>query len=198
MPFRIRVSAVVLIALSGSPALAQSFEVGVHVAPSQWSEFEESDLGLGGRLTWNPSTLVGVDADLTWYRTDFPKPVPFSRSRFEGLFGVTVGPRIGRLRPFAKFAGGFLDVGATPGGFACIAIFPPPLACALAGGATLPAVATSVGADLSTSARTFVRADGGYRFLKYPGPAFDSRVQRQDAGWWGGAWRFTLGAGWRF
>ncbi len=85
--------AVLLFLASTSLARAQSFEVGGHFAASQWSEFDGTDLGFGGRLTWKPSSMIGVDADLTWYPSDYPDRIAFSRSRFEGLFGVTVGPR---------------------------------------------------------------------------------------------------------
>ena len=103
--------------------------------------------------------MVGVDADVTWYPSDFPDRIAFSRSRVEGLFGVTVGPRMNRVRPFAKAAAGFLKVGATPGAFACIAIFPPPLDCALAGGDTLPAYEIGGGVEIDATSRTFIRAD---------------------------------------
>ena len=72
--------------LRRSCRVAQSFEASVHFASSQWSEFDGNDLGLGGRLTWKPSSMIGVDADLTWYPSDFLRTAsPFSGSRFEGL-----------------------------------------------------------------------------------------------------------------
>ena len=58
--------------LCSNLAAAQSFEGGIHLAASQWSEFDGTDFGLGGRLTWKPTSLIGVDADLTWYPVDFP------------------------------------------------------------------------------------------------------------------------------
>ena len=61
-------SSLVLAAVTAS---AQSFEASVHLASSQWSEFDGTDLGVGGRLTWKPSPMIGVDADLTWYPGDF-------------------------------------------------------------------------------------------------------------------------------
>src|SRR5436190_15909221 len=115
MRISILVSVVVCVLFS-SPAHAQSFEAGIHVAVSQWSEFEGDDVGVGGRVSWLPVPLIGIDADLTWYPSAIPPDtsVPFSGQRFEGLFGATVGPRLGRIRPFATAAAGFLNVGDTP------------------------------------------------------------------------------------
>ena len=142
--------------------------------------------------------MLGVDADLTWYPSDFPEGIAFTRSRFEGLFGVTVGPRLNRIRPSARAAAGLLKVGATPGAFACIAIFPPPLNCALAGGDTLNAYELGGGVEIDATSRTFLRVDVSDRILKYPGPTFDSDFNVQNEGFFGHALRFTVGAGFRF
>ena len=169
------------------------------MAASQWSEFDGTDTGFGGRLTFKPSPLIGLDAELTWYPSDFTGEGPaFSRSRVEGLFGVTVGPQLGQVRPFTKAAAGFLQIGQTPGAFACIAIFPPPLACALASGDTLPALELGGGAEVDAATRVFVRADAGWRFLKYPGPTLGDNFEVHNEGFFGGALRFTIGAGIRF
>lgn len=180
-------------------ANAQSFEASGHFASAKWSEFEGNDLGFGGRVSWLPMPLVGVDADLTFYPADFPENISFSRYRFEGLFGATIGPRFNRVRPFVKAAGGFLKVGPTPGAFACIAIYPPPLACALAGGDTLPAFDIGGGVSIDASSRTFIRVDVGDRIVKYPGPTFRGGLQDLEPdGFAGHAVRFTLGGGVRF
>lgn len=184
--------------LSAQSARAQSIEASAHVAAAQWSEFEGNDLGFGGRVTWKPSSTIGIDADLTWYPSDFPDGIAFTRSRFEGLFGATIGPRLNRVRPFAKAAAGFLKVGATPGAFACIAIFPPPLNCALAGGDTLPAYEIGGGVEVDATPRTFIRVDLADRILKYPGPTFDAEFNVRDEGFFGHALRFTFGGGVRF
>ena len=179
-----------------SPARAQSFEAGAHVATAKWSEFDDIDIGIGGRLTWKPVPLLGVDADLTWYPGD--QLGAFSRRRFEGLFGVTVGPRLNRVRPFAKAAAGFVNVTGTTGAFACIAIFPPPLPCALAGGDTLPAYEIGGGVELDITQRTFFRADVSSRIVNYPGPTFDRDGGVRLDGFFGQAIRFTFGGGFRF
>jgi hypothetical protein len=196
--FRSCAVAFLLFLITTSQAAAQSFEAGAHFSSARWSEFDGVDNGLGGRLTWTPSAVIGIDAEVTWYPSDFPDGIAFTRRRTEGLFGATIGPRLNRVRPFAKAAAGFLSVGATPGAFACIAIFPPPLNCQLAGGDTLPAYEIGGGVAIDMTGRTFVRVDIADRILKYPGPTFDSNFELRDEGYLGHALRFTVGAGFRF
>ena len=198
MALRVFAIASFVFLLDPTSIFAQSFEAGGHFASSRWSEFEGSDNGVGGRLTWNASSLIGVDAEVTWYPSDFTDSVSFSRRRVEGLFGATIGPRIDRVRPFAKVAAGFLNIAPTSGGFACIAIFPPPLSCLLAGGETLPAVEFGGGLIVDATDRTFVRIDVSDRMLKYPGPTFDDNFEIRDDAFFGHALRLTLGAGIRF
>jgi hypothetical protein len=194
-----RIALPLLFLLVASHAHAQSFEAGVHVALSQWSDFEGNDVGFGGRLTWKPSTLIGVDADLTWYPSDFPgDTVAFSSNRFEGLFGITVGPRINSFRPFVKCAAGFLDSSAAPEPFACILIYPPPLNCLMAAGQTMTAFEIGGGVEIDATERAFIRVDVADRVLKYPGPTFRANREVVDEDFFGHALRFTVGAGFRF
>src|SRR5689334_16676170 len=95
---------VLLVLMSAARANAQSFEASGHFASAKWSEFDGNDLGFGGRVSWLPTPLVGVDADVTFYPSDFSENISFSRYRFEGLFGATVGPRFNSVRPFVKAA----------------------------------------------------------------------------------------------
>lgn len=190
-----------VLAAGASAAQAQSLEAGVHFASSKWSEFDGSDLGIGGRVSWLPISLIGIDADLTFYPSEFPPDtaVPFSGTRFEGLFGVTIGPRIAGVRPFVKAGGGFLNVGDTPSTFVCIAIFPPPLACTLAGGETLGVYDIGGGVEINTPSKTFLRLDVSDRILKYPGPTFRGGLREiEPDGFLGHALRFTIGGGLRF
>lgn len=194
MSSRILALVVLGLALLTPPAFAQSFEGALHLAASQWSEFDGTDLGFGGRLTWKPTSLIGVDADLTWYPSDFPSGiVAFSGSRFEGLFGVTVGPQLNRIRPFAKAAAGFLRSSEAPEPYPCLAIFPPTLHCLMGTGHTMLAYEIGGGVEVSTTRTTFLRVDVADRMIEYPGPSFGSN----DA-FYGHALRFTIGGGMRF
>ena len=191
-----------LVLLSAAPAFAQSFSADVHFTSSAWSEFDGQDAGFGARFTWRPIALLGIDADFNWYPGDYPPDtvVSFSGSRVEGLFGATVGPKFGRLRPFVKAGAGFLDIGETPKVYICVTIFPPPLACLLAEGDTLPAYEIGGGVEIDATSNTFLRADFSDRILKYPGPSLRQSASDQvgDGGFFAGAFRFTIGGGFRF
>jgi len=82
--------------------------------------------------------------------------------------------------------------------FACILIFPPPLACALASGRTLFALDVGGGVEVYATPKTFVRVDAGDLLLKYPGPVFDNTLTAQQNGFFSHNFRFAAGAGWRF
>jgi hypothetical protein len=190
------VMAVLAAALGARGAMAQDhFEAGVQIASVRSSEFARADTGIGGRFSWHPLDLIGAEAEMTVYPGSFPDRSPFSRSRVEGLFGVTVGPRIARARPFVKIRPGFLTFRGQP--VVCILIFPPPLSCVLAGGRTVFALDAGGGVELTAGRRTFIRIDGGDRVLKYPGPSFrNGRVTQQS--FFSQDLRLSAGAGLRF
>ena len=135
--------------------------------------------GLGGRVSWRPNSFLGLEAELNVFPRDFPSGRPFSRGRFEGLFGATAGATFDRFRPFVRVRPGFVAVQESPEPFACILIFPPPLTCTLASGRTLAAVDLGGGVDIATTARTFVRVDLGDRLVRYPGPVV--RLRSDDS-----------------
>ncbi len=172
--------------------------MGVQVSSAISSQFDRTDLGLGGRLSWHPIGLIGIESEINLYPGDLPDQHPFSRGRVEGLFGATVGPGFDRLRPFARLRSGFLNVRAAPRPYACILIFPPPLSCELASGRTLLAFDIGGGVEMFATRQTFVRVGVGDRLLKYPGPVFDNtRAKREDA-FFSHDFRFAAGAGLRF
>ena len=184
--------------LSTSAVRAQSFDLGAHVVGARWSEFEGTDLGVGARIGWKPLPLLGLEAEVNWSPGEFPDAtIPFSGRRVEGTLALTAGPRLGRIRPFVRAGTGFLRT-ASVGPIACIAIFPPPLSCLLAGGDTLPTVEIGGGVEVATPASTFIRFDAIDRILKYPGPTFGPAGEISDEGFFGHAFKFTLGGGIRF
>jgi hypothetical protein len=197
--FRPCVLVLLLCSVAIPKAHAQSLEAGVHFASSDWSEFEGVDRGVGGRLTWKATPRLGVDADVTWYPGDYPgELIAFSGSRVEGLFGVTYGPQVNRVRPFVKAGAGFLRSSEAPEGFPCIAIFPPPLNCLMAAGHTMPAFEFGGGVQIDATDSAFLRVDAGARMLRYPGPAFQNGLSAfRDDNFWGTALRFAIGAGLR-
>jgi len=173
-------------------------ELAVLLAIAFSSQFDASDAGIGGRVGWQMTPLVGVEAEIAHYPSHFPGDRPFSRARLEGLFGATVGPRVGRVRLFARVRPGFLRVQPAPGPLPCITIFPPPIACELATGRTLMAFDLGGGVDVGVGERTFVRVDAGDRLVKYPGPVFDTDRNVHDEAFFGHDLRVAVGGGLRF
>lgn len=184
------------------PVAAQSgrdrFEFGVHVSSAISGEFNRTDVGLGGRLSWHPVGLVGIESEINLYPGDFPDARPFSRGRAEGMFGVTVGPSFNGVRPFARLRSGFLHVREAPRPYACVRIFPPLLSCALASGRTLVALDIGGGVEMSATRKMFIRADAGDRLLKYPGPIIDGHSARREHAFLSHDFRFAAGVGLRF
>lgn len=193
---------VILLAFCAHAAEAQSnanrFEIGAQVAGVNSGEFDSTDVGAGVRFSWHPITLLGADAEVDFYPRDFARSPVFSRSRIEGLFGITAGPRLGRVRPFAKLRPGFVVFREAPGPFVCIAIFPPPLSCTLGAGATLFALDVGGGLEYFPAGRLVIRIDLGDRLVKYPGPALDSSFTAQPGAFFGHDFRFAFGGGVRF
>ena len=194
--------AIVCVSAASQPAVAQTagshVQVGVHVATATSTEFDKTDVGIGALVSWRPGGLFGVDAEVTFYPSDFADDPAFSASRVEGLFGVTAGPRIGAIRPFVKLRPGFVRFAEAPGPFACIAIFPPPLACQLGAGDTVFALDIGGGIEFLTTDRTFVRVDAGDRAVRYPAPAFDSEGTLREDAFFSHDFRFQIGGGVRF
>jgi hypothetical protein len=193
----------VLVALScarSAPAQQEShrFQVGGQFTGAVSNEFDDTDIGIGGRLSWHPISLIGAEAEVDFYPSDFADDPAFSSSRVEGFFGVTVGPRMGQLRPFAKVRPGFVAFREAPGPFPCPLIFPPPVSCTLASGKTVFALDVGGGVEWFATARTFVRVDADDRILKYPGPVRNQGFDVREDGFFSHDFRFAIGAGVQF
>jgi hypothetical protein len=189
------VSSLLFVLTIPARADAQTFDVGGHASFASSGEFDDTSIGVGGRVAWYPSSWLGAEAEFTVYPGDFPGDIPaISSSQTEGLFGVTVGPRLGWVRPFVRVRPGFLAMAEAPRPFACILIFPQPLACRLATGETLPIV--DLGGGIQFGGRgVFLRVDIGDRMVRYPGPVFDGDRQLRDEDFWSHDFRVAVGAG---
>ena len=175
---------IALAALVPQAARAQGtgdrFEIGGHAAIVRSGEFDATDAGVGVRVGWRTSSWLGVEGEFTLYPGDFADDrAPFSSARIEGLFGATIGPRLGRVRPFARLRPGFLIFREPSEPVACILIFPPPLACLLPG-RTQSALDVGGGIEVSLTPRAFVRIDAGDRAVRYPGPSFDRQGEAHE------------------
>lgn len=173
-------------------------EASAHVALAAGGEFDGSDVGVGGRVGFRPWRPLGLEAEITLYPEDYPDGAPFSQSRWEGFFGATFGPRLGRTRVFARLRPGFLRYQEAGAPIACIAIFPPPLSCTLASGATVMALDVGGGVDVDISPRTYLRLDAGDRLLRYEGPAFRGRRAVMNDDLWVHGVRVAVAGGVRF
>ena len=199
-----RIGALLGVALLAMPALTSAqasdtpFRIGGQIASVNAGEFDTYDTGVGALFAWVPTRLFGVDVELNVYPQDLGEVVTFSPARIEGLFGVTVGPQLNRLRPFAKFRSGFVNYAEVSGGIACIAIYPPPLVCQLAGGSTQFALDLGGGVEVFPSARTFIRFDAGDRMVRYPGPVFDPNGRVHEDAFFAHNLRLSVGGGFRF
>jgi hypothetical protein len=176
---------------------AGPFQAGAQLGFARSGQFDSSEIGFGGRVSWNPLASIGVEAEINVYPQDFPDGLAFSGPRVEGLFGATAGPRFDRVRPFARLRGGFLHYSGRP--VVCVAIFPPPLNCLMAAGGHRQIVDLGGGLEVFTGARTFVRVDAGDRMVRYPGPTFVNGIgERKDEGFFGHDFRVAVGGGLRF
>lgn len=166
-----------LMVLMTGRALAQGpperLQVGAQITTARSGQFDATELGIGGRLSWHPTTLLGFESEIDLYPADFPGDgFSFSAARLEGLFGVTAGPRLSRVRPFARLRAGFLRYSPPTEGFPCVAIFPPPLNCLMASAGTRAIFDVGGGVEVFTGGRTFVRIDAGDRMVRLPAPTF--------------------------
>jgi hypothetical protein len=190
----------IVVAPAGAQVRERPFEVGAQVVGASSGEFDTTDVGIGARLAWNLSSLVGAEAEMSFFPEDLSsdRGPTFSRSRIEGLFGATVGPVIGRIRPFAKVRPGFVMFRGAPRPFACVLIFPPPLACSIATGDTVFALDFGGGVEVFPSGWTFIRFDLSDRLMRYHGPVIDADREVRNDAFFGHDLRFAAGGGFRF
>jgi hypothetical protein len=190
--------------LAGQPqraaaqAATRPFEMGVQLVTAWSSQFDETDSGGGLRVGRRVLPWIGFEGELNLFPAGLGDRVPFSDARQEGLFGVTVGPAFARVRPFARLRGGFLRFAPAPEPIACILIYPPPLACVLAEGRTLPAFDFGGGAEVSVTPRTFLRLDAGDRIVRYPTSPVDLVLPNRRRPASSHDFRLAVGAGVRF
>jgi hypothetical protein len=187
-----------LSAVAAAQAPERRFEAAASVAVASTSQFDETEVGIGGRFGWRPMSLFGIEVEMTHYPGDYPDGFAFSRARWEGFFGGTFGPRLGPIRPYARVRPGFLTYREAPESFACITVFPPPLTCTLAPGATVLAIDIGGGIEVSLSDRSFLRVDVGDRALRFEGPVFDTDFRESVDGLWSHGFRLAAGGGVRF
>lgn len=170
-PWVLTLTVVAGAALCGSANAGQNrTDAGVRVVLTDYSQFDERDVGVGADVSFRLTDWLAADVQVTFFPGDLGDVVPFSGSRTEGLAGIRFGPRFGRTGIFAVVRPGLVRFAEAPDPIACIAIFPPPLVCSLAQGKTVFALNYGGGFDTVVGERMVVRMEIGDLMLKYPGP----------------------------
>jgi len=192
---------VLLCAMSTRAAVAQTpphTQLGVQFVTVASSEFDATDNGVSVLAAWRPTGMLGAEAEVAFYPSDFPDVPAFSSHRIEALFGISEGPLVRKMRPFGKARAGFVSFSEAPQPFACILIFPPPLSCALAAGKTVFAVDLGGGIEIYPTAGTFVRVDVSDRAVRYPGTVLDLGGRVRNDPFFSHDLRIAIGGGVRF
>src|SRR5262249_49912404 len=113
------VAAALLLIVSAENAQAQSeapkVEVGAHYTLLRLRDFDTTDSGVGGRLTYNLSDNFALEGEFNVFpekRVNFANPFYLDSRRTQGLFGVKTGIRSEKAGIFAKLRPGFVHFGA--------------------------------------------------------------------------------------
>lgn len=134
-PVRFAWLTVLVTAISTPSALAQStpstpsrFELGAHVSTLRLADVSNTNLGLGGRLTYDLSPWLALEGELAVFTDDAlavtagpPNEgfeLEYRRRRVEGLFGPKIGWRNQRFGVFAKARPGFASL--SDRGISCV------------------------------------------------------------------------------
>jgi outer membrane protein with beta-barrel domain len=130
MFFFVLAAAALLLMVPAQNAQAQSsetpkVEVGAHYTLLRLRDFDITDNGVGGRVTFNLADSFGLEGELNFFpqrRTNSIVPGLFQDStRTQGLFGVKTGLRSEKAGIFAKIRPGFFrfgestSIGGVPG-----------------------------------------------------------------------------------
>jgi opacity protein-like surface antigen len=119
MFFFVLAAAALLLMVPAQNAQAQSetpkVEVGAHYTLLRFRDFDVTDNGVGGRVTFNLTDNFGVEGELNFFpqkRTNSLTSFIFVDStRTQGLFGVKTGLRSEKAGIFGKFRPGFVRFG---------------------------------------------------------------------------------------
>jgi hypothetical protein len=131
------------------------------------SEGQKAEPGFGARIGYNFTENVALEAEGNF----FPRERELGGGRrSQGLFGIKAGKRFEQVGLFVKARPGFVhfsegDLQQRPD-TACIAIFPPPIACFEAKGRTDFALDVGGVFEYYPSRRTIIRFDAGDTIIR--------------------------------
>jgi hypothetical protein len=175
----------------------RAWDASVGASGTHYDEFEDWSPGITVSLSRRLAPWLGADAQLGFSPSDLGD-AGFSASRVEGFLGLSGGPRFGRHQAYAAVRPGFVRFAEAPEPIACIAIYPPPLVCAIAGGDTVFGLQLGAGAQINPSPRSVVRVEAATLLLRYPGPASTRDRSTLDDALWIHNLRLALSVGLRF
>ena len=55
---------IVFVSVTDEAAAQGGFEIGVQVVSIRSSEFDRADTGIGGRFSWHPIDVIGLEAEM--------------------------------------------------------------------------------------------------------------------------------------
>lgn len=184
------------------PAVSEPTErrpdVGVRFVLTDYDQFDETDAGFGGDVSYRLADWIAADAQFTFFPDELGEPAAFSGSRLEGLLGLRVGHHFGSAGVYGAVRPGLVKFSEAPAPRPCILIFPPPLECSLAEGKSVLALNYGAGFEFHPGNRAVIRAEVGDLMLRYPGPAFDKDTEVFADHLWSHNLRATASVGIRF
>jgi hypothetical protein len=113
-------AAAALLIIPSQNAQAQSrsetpkVEIGAHYTLLRFSDFDTTDSGVGGRITYNVSDNFGLETEFNFFpqeRLNFANLTSPDSRRTQGLFGVKYGVRSEKVGVFGKLRPGFIRFG---------------------------------------------------------------------------------------
>jgi hypothetical protein len=132
-----------------------------------FNENQENDWGFGGRLGYDLSRNVGIEAEGNF----FPRDRALDGGRkLQGLFGVKVGQRFEKGGVFLKARPGFVRFSRGQYQFStggCPTVFPPPIGCFQAQAMTNLAFDLGGVGEVYPSKSTIIRFDAGDTMIRF-------------------------------
>jgi len=138
------------------------------VSPSNiLSSSQETVPGFGGRIGYNASKYVALEAEGNFFLRDRDRE---GGRKVQGLFGVKAGKRFSQGGLFAKARPGFVRFSRgdyQPGTGGCAQVFPPPIGCFQPVAKTNFAIDLGGVGEVYPSKNTIIRFDAGDTIIRF-------------------------------
>jgi len=147
------------------------FEAGGQLTLNRLREFQGTDPGGGVRVAWYPHRSIAIESQFDVLGSGLRGIAAYNRLRVQNLFGLKAGVGSRQFALFAKLRSGYTRFMEGSGRVGCIAVFPPPVDCLLAGGYTAYTMDVGGGVEFRPQPRFVLRLDAGDTMLRLPGPS---------------------------